>query len=92
MLRLLALLSLQPPARHRLLQLRAALYLHLPSALEQPTLLLLILHRQATGFLDLQRMQSSAGCSQGQLGQGSTRTPSRSCMVLGVDSSFSGVS
>ena len=71
MLRLLALLSLQatsilqPSALHRLLQLRAALYLHLPSALEEPTLLLLILHRWATAFLIYNACDSSAGCCRG---------------------------
>ena len=75
MLRLLALLSLQaaslvqPPALRRLLQLRAALCLHLPCALQQPTLLLLILHRWATGFLVLQCMHFMCWVLQGQLGQ-----------------------
>ena len=76
MLRLLALLSLQaasllqPPTLHRLLQLRAALCLHLPCALQQPTLLLLILHRWTTGILYLQCMELICWVLQGQLGQG----------------------
>ena len=77
MLQLLALLSLQatpilqPPALPRLLQLRAALCLHLPCALLQPILLLLlVLHRWTLGCLFLQCTSLICWVLQGQPGQG----------------------
>lgn len=90
MLLLLALLSMQPPALRGLLQLRAAVCLHLPCALQQPILLLLILHRWANGVFTTMHALHLLGAA-GAARSGASRTPSRSCKMLGVESNASGI-